>query len=216
MGAAADRGAGGLMIRWPSSYCLFSLHWWEGDDNRACLGVFPLSSWLGRNRCLNGRNIQVWVFKWGYKTQEKEQLEVVDLGSRRWLDLAPDKASKSPLICTLIICPFKYVGQLLLARNEALCWESMVYKTDMVPVWKSLTAYAKTPSNMVSCRTRLWERQSRREQAELGSQGKDVWRIKICKQLPWLTLLYFSLLLYCWKPHILLLPSDPMPFALAL
>lgn len=96
MGAAGGWGAEGLMTRWPSSYCLFKLHWWEGDDNRGCLGIFPLSGWLGRNRCLNGTNIWMWVFKWGYKTQEKEQLQVVELGRRSWLDPAPDKALKSP------------------------------------------------------------------------------------------------------------------------
>lgn len=93
-----------------------------GGGNRTCLGVFLLSGWLGWNRCLNGRNIWMWVFKRGYKTQEKEQLQVAYLGYRSWLE--PAQSSKKPhsFVHLSIIFPFKYIGQLLFAGNQGWRW----------------------------------------------------------------------------------------------
>ena len=71
----------------------------------------------------------------------------------------------------------------------------MVCKTDMVPVWKSLTAYAKTPCNMMSCRTRLWESQSRREQAELGVKARMSEELKFVNSSP--DLLFCTSHCYC-------------------
>lgn len=135
-------GAEGLMMKGPSPCCLFKLHWWEGGGIRACFGFFPLSSWLSWNRCLNSRNIWMWVFKWGYKPQEKEQLQVADLEYRSWLEPATRWMSKKPhsLVHSWIICPFKYTGQLLFARNQARCWRWMVYEKDNVLFEKVLVA----------------------------------------------------------------------------
>lgn len=104
------------MMKWPSSCCLFKLHWWEG----ACLGFFPLSSWLNWNRCLNSRNIWMWVFKWGYKPQEKEQLQVADLEYRSWLELAQNKflKKKHPFTCLFI----DHLS-IQIYRSTTTCWE---------------------------------------------------------------------------------------------
>lgn len=93
--------AEGLM-EWPDSCRLFKVYWWEEGGIRASLVFFPLSSWLGWNRCLNSKNIWVWVFKWGYKTQEKEQLQVADLGYTSWWEPARDEVLKSSIHCSLI------------------------------------------------------------------------------------------------------------------